>query len=245
MSRRTAIYNSANTDTSLLCFNVIPWNPITNLPLNRVGTLVLPLTPKVDEYKTHIIYDVQYKDISKVITVRSNIVVKNLTQNKVEIRLSQKNSSFGHTLDQVIEYEQSCYIPVEFCSNSIIQFKPLESIYKWSEQSIFLPDLTSVKSVQLFKCPSSAPTDSYFTLIQVTEIKHSFDNIEYVITLLPSLIIENLLCSPLFYKISDLSTGSLLHQSSIDSGQETQLNHVDLYQANLTNLKISIERKLI
>src|SRR4051812_33616926 len=48
-------------DTQMtLSVQIIPWNPIHNLPLTRIGTYLLSLTPKPKDINPKLIYQVSY-----------------------------------------------------------------------------------------------------------------------------------------------------------------------------------------
>jgi hypothetical protein len=46
------------TTETTLAIQILPWNPILNLPVTRVGTYLLPLTPKIKDINPKVIYEV-------------------------------------------------------------------------------------------------------------------------------------------------------------------------------------------
>ncbi len=252
---------------STLCLHLIPWNPILNLPLNRVGTYILPLTPRPRETKPKLIYEVSFVEGSKIITVRSNVLVKNATTVPIEVYLERDGHQpfimepIGTNKEvlTLVAAGSSQSLPVEFASTAILKFRPAfsGSHYRWSLQEHHLQQLQSSIGQRIIQCTSLYPTDSYFFLVDIKGDKEGFERYsytppaactyhtysdQYIISLFPPSVIENLLCCELDFKVLDKSTSERVQaQGIIESGSECPLHKVDFCSASVpATVKVTI-----
>ena len=115
--------------------------PVKKLPINMIRSFALPLDNKT------VIYEVNYKKGSKYCTIRSNILIQNLTNHNLHIQFSpsqlnkeQSNHFEAFSNNRTLDAFSTLSIPVQY-SNSIIQFTTNPNLYKWSS-NIDLTTLT-------------------------------------------------------------------------------------------------------
>lgn len=178
------------------------------------------------------------KDGSKHITVRSHVQIQNFTKKSVEIQY-EKAGQLG-VFREPLRPKEIRSVPVELAESTIFRFRPSNDVYSWSNQQISVSTLQNELGTHLFKCPS-VPSQSFFYLVKITGDKQGFDSEQYTITLLSPLVIENLLCYEMKFKILDTSTTEE-GKSSIygaASGGEESLHEVDFAERS-TSIRISV-----
>ena len=80
-----------------LNIELVPWNPIYKLPMSRVASYLIPLQSSTVTTRTcKLIYQVSFTNGTKYITVRSNVLIRNLTNTPVEVNFNNVNEQIGN-----------------------------------------------------------------------------------------------------------------------------------------------------
>ncbi|KAH3757405.1 vacuolar protein sorting-associated protein vps13 [Pelomyxa schiedti] len=117
----------SNKDKRQISFQIVgAFKPIVGFPL-RIGTYTLPLTEDTPRIK--VICEVGYRKGSKVLTVRSNLVIENCSTIHVEV-LVQRGSESDFT-DPDLAPTKSIPVPIHLSRDCVIQIRP-HAGFEWS-----------------------------------------------------------------------------------------------------------------
>lgn len=226
-SVKTKNRSIVETQTTL-CIHLIPWNPIFSLPINRVGVYLIPLTPKPKDNSIKLIYEISFREGSKVLTFRSNVLIKNETKFLLEVCFEVEKHQ-PVLLDSAIKPGESRAIPLELASIALLRFRPSRN-YSWSQKEEFQD-----KQHQLIRCVSLQSTNSFYYIVKISGDKANRSE-HYVISILPPMIIENLLPCNMEFKMFDKMFGRIQIQENIETGKEIHLHEIDT--TALMNIKV-------
>lgn len=156
-----------------LSIQIHPWSPIRDLPMDRIGTFFLELTPKpVDSM--NLIYEVSFREGSKIFLFRSNKLIVNSTKLPLEVKFEMQNQdalilkrpisksppnlsfkthffTFFFNTICTLEPGESRWIPLDIPSSALLRFRPFAE-FEWSKQEVGLPSLP--QDVYVIKSPS-------------------------------------------------------------------------------------------
>ena len=207
------------------------YTPVKNLPIDKIGTYISKISP-VDRLAT-LVLDVSYRKGCKVLTLKSNISIKNCTTSPLEIQsvINKNTTNFNPILaDQVFS------LPVTCTSSGFIQCRP-SSQYRWSENKINLLELRKrleLRSIihckhtksSLLGSFSFSPQSSSQSPHESNEIfyymsVHLRDGKYYTISMYPIVIIENLLPVEMEIKIINRSNRFVIFSGKISKGRSS------------------------
>jgi vacuolar protein sorting-associated protein 13A/C len=238
---------------STLSIQLIPWNPITQLPVSRVGTFLVPLTPKPMDINPKLVYEVTFKEGSKFIVVRSNVVVQNCCDTDVEVGfgpttgVSAATERYGDPRPwTVIRSDDSRAVPVSDTTKMMLyrpSFPDGTITHRWSSAG---PHSSVQGSHFVVSCVPSAgiavPTIYYLVTISGDrDSQPGAPSDQYTVSLRPPLIIENVLSEPIEFKVLSGASGETLVSGKIDRAGEVLVHEVNVDAEESNWIKIRLE----
>jgi len=260
LSQRFAIEDTSRPQTPSqtkkvpkLCFQVQgEFKPVTNIPIDKVGFYVLQLNP--DDENSKIIYEVAYRSGSKVITLRSHVIVRNETDVALEVKASVSitdnlNKQRLEKCKLVVEPQASLPIPLLYAAHGLIKVRPFGQGYKWAglpqstgphANQTASPNLNNNQSSLFVECTNKTQQVPFLFSTQVqlegvTTNRFNPHKFQRVITLRPPLMVENLLSCQFQYKIINAVNGQVILSGSVAKGKEVSIHQLkDLNNIGMT-----------
>eukprot|EP01119_Soliformovum_irregulare_P017031 TRINITY_DN5016_c0_g2_i3.p1 TRINITY_DN5016_c0_g2~~TRINITY_DN5016_c0_g2_i3.p1 ORF type:complete len:2265 (-),score=532.32 TRINITY_DN5016_c0_g2_i3:78-6224(-) len=222
------------------------YKPVSNIPIDKVGSYVLHINP--EDYSITVIYEVSFRGGSKILTVKSPLVIANDTDYLVQVKatLASQSQELGP-----IAPRSSLAMPVAYAQYGSLQFRPIhqhdlvaeEMLHQWSEE---LP-CKYIGRKSFLRCSPVPPHSASFTfsllgtqhtegkIVKVPTLPHR----QKLVTLGAPIILENLLAAPINYKIVDIPSGVLIERGSIDNSKHISVHQIQPNQ--ILGLSIQIK----
>lgn len=218
---------------------------IGNLPLHKVGKYLIPLLPIETEEQVYAIYEVALVDGSKMLTLRSNILLRNETSLILDVQVQRWNKTVHNELKPMAPMtSQAVPIwPSKTRANSV-WFRPAgltgkaqlselltakESECGWSETGIKC--FEQVSNNHYLKCPavSAEAQPCYLAVnlqVQTKPNAKERSKGDHVITISPPLILENVLLCDMEYALVDSKVGTQ-QKGFLARGEQVSIHQLD------------------
>ncbi|KAL6077052.1 Vacuolar Protein [Balamuthia mandrillaris] len=226
-------------------------HPATNLPLHKVGTYLIPLMwPRDRPDQIYAIYEVTLADGSKVLNLRSNVLIRNETDHVLDIQV-ERHQRLQHDSLGPLAVKSSVSVPIHPAKTraKFLRFRPhtdpewneqdqgpaschilgeYNPTHYWTETPISCA-LPSTRCFALRSSPINADTAlAAFYAVHVearTEPGVQEGEGDHIVTVCPPLILENALVCDLAYSITNEKSGT--RQGHLQRGESVAIYRFD------------------
>ncbi|KXH52336.1 hypothetical protein CNYM01_02152 [Colletotrichum nymphaeae SA-01] len=215
------------------------FDPVKNVRLNREGEAIYGLKPKTDNILHRLLVEVTLgKDNVKYVTLRSPLVVDNLTQ--IPVELGVYDAQEGHLLKiEKIAPGESRPAPVGAVFLKSLLVRPDSGFgYAWSSETLWWRDLLK-RPTRTMVCKGENGDPFYFQLNATFDRSNPLTkNYPYMrIKLSPPVILENLLPYDFKYRIYDKNTkkdwANFLRKGGLSPVHVVELSHLLLLSVDM------------
>ncbi|GKT49685.1 vacuolar protein sorting-associated protein 13C [Colletotrichum spaethianum] len=215
------------------------FDAVKNVRLNREGEAIYGLKPKTDNILHRLLVEVTLgKDNVKYVTLRSPLVVDNLTQ--IPVELGVYDAQEGHLLKiEKIAPGESRPAPVGAVFMKSLLVRPDSGFgYAWSSETLWWRDLLK-RPTRTMVCKGENGDPFYFQLNATFDRSNPLTkNYPYMrIKLSPPVILENLLPYDFKYRIYDKNTkkdwANFLRKGGLSPVHVVELSHLLLLSIDM------------
>eukprot|EP00727_Mastigamoeba_balamuthi_P000803 m51a1_g1072 hypothetical protein (2769) ;mRNA; r:855370-865973 len=212
------LQTSSATDASTMAIHLQGYNPVTGISFEKIKSTEMTLTSSIDEDDASVIFDVSYKEGSKVVSLLSSVLVENKATIPVQFRVQRGQRVVFQSPH--IEPDKQFGVPPS-CTHASdnyalsLAFPSLESD-TWVSIPFEIghfPPGTRLVSLRIGQ--------AFFANAHITRTRPNQGHANTcVIKILPTVVIENLLASTMTFRLS--SAGKCVSQAALDSGDSCQ-----------------------
>jgi len=231
-SRREAIQDRRNMIG--LQINGVMWESIRDIPVDREGTTVYVLRPKLKNVSHRLVVQVELKDNIKVVTFRSALVIENRTLLPIEVGLADGSGHVVLSTMKKIVPGDDYNVPIESSYQDRICVRPDAGFeYSWSHQTLFWRDFIQKTPIQSMTCRPDKGSSQPFHF----QVAGRFDKTDPMTKQYPMMAIR--LSAPIEIEIS-CRTISGLALSTRTSAKNTRPSCAKVARARCTSLRLGI-----
>eukprot|EP00026_Physarum_polycephalum_P000021 Phypoly_transcript_00021.p1 GENE.Phypoly_transcript_00021~~Phypoly_transcript_00021.p1 ORF type:complete len:3252 (+),score=335.79 Phypoly_transcript_00021:281-10036(+) len=206
--------------------SILPWDTVTNLPIDKAGTYIIPLSHPTHQQNPTLVYKVTSRESSKLLIIRANVLVQNTTKHCIDTLLdisprllmtTTKHAikSIGPNTHLAVPLSLVTAAELQFCSNSL-------AAPQWSAQKLQCGLLAP--HTEFIHCKP------YFYCLQV--VQHSTDaqdsnHHDYQVCLSPAFVVSNQLPNPIQITLTDHTFHLDIMYSDLDAGESLDIYEVD------------------
>ena len=233
------------------------YTPVKDIPIEKVGTYITRISPV--NRNAFLACDVSFRTGSKVLTVKSNIIISNHTLHKLYAFVVVEFQDSA--MLEPIEPGHSYPVPLAFAPTGTIQFRPNEE-YRWNDGELLLFKIHRLKRLRYVSCkplqkniinlngsinsssdssqqslPSSSTIieNNFYYRISLTT---SHSGKIHHINVYPPLCLVNLLPIVMEFRIIHKHTKQTLLNQSIKKGETQYIHSVDPQVPLILSIKI-------
>ena len=195
------------------------WDALEHLPVNRIGSWVISLTPKPNNGDTRIVYSIEYKDGYKLITIRSNVMVVNSCHVPIDICIDIPHKE--RVILNPIPADSTYFIPIQFALVGNIRVKP-SNMPEYDYCSPHIPCNPTESSTISIQCGNSLNVGgfgSHWYFSGSIDIRKVNQKGRHVISISAPLRIDNLLAEDVAVSIYKVGGNSELFASTLKRGE--------------------------
>ena len=235
--------------------------PIVDIPISRAGACTVRVTPDTRD-PLFLVYEVAFRKASRIITLRSSLLVHNSTTSDVCVMLfpdiSGKYEDRRQSLieqDRVrgaieVRIQPGCTLPLPilYCARTKARFRPEGDIFNWSDVTLDLDRTKKKARTFVTQCTRNVRVDddrfldsfqqSQIFLYCVTISPNVPDDKSSTVSLYPPLLIENLLPCRLSFRIINKKTGTTNAQGTLHRGEEASVHFMEMNERFALSLQL-------
>lgn len=182
------------------------WERMEHLPVSRVGSWLIALKPKADNALVQVVYAIEYTDGLKVVTVRSNVTLRNASSVPVLARFQVPGRGAVDLSEPILPGETKS-VPLQYCNSGQLQLRPAhDTVFGWSDVVLSCGQLDSEKLT--VECPDRSVEDaddhehpSWYFHVAVDRVGEGRLAGRHTIVVSAPFQLENLLAVPMKYSL--------------------------------------------
>jgi hypothetical protein len=234
--------------------------PIVDIPISRAGACTVRITPDTRD-PIYLIYEVAFRKASRIITLRSSLLVHNATTSDVCVQLIPDIYGSDDRRQSLIEQDRirgavevriqpgsTLPLPILYCSRTRARFRPEGDIFNWSDVTLELDRVKKKAKSFVTQCSRNVRVeddrflDSFQqsqTFLYCVTISPNFpDDKTSSISLYPPLLIENLLPCRLSFRVINKKTGTTNSQGTLHRGEEASIHFMEMNERFALSLQL-------